>query len=64
MRFSFPRLNEKQLEKLSDISSDVGLIALAVVAIPAVLDKFDLFRVVLGLIGTILFWVFSLWLKR
>ena len=59
-----PRLSDKQLEKLSDISSDVALVALASVVLPAVLDRFDLVRVILGLLAAIGFWIFSLCVRK
>ncbi len=58
------RLNNKQLDKLSDIASDVGLISLASVVLPAILDRVNLVLVVLGLLATSGFWSFSIWLKR
>jgi hypothetical protein len=64
VRYPLPKLSIKQLEKLSDISSDVGLISLASVVLPAVLDRLNPIMLVLGLIATIFFWVFSIWLRR
>jgi hypothetical protein len=58
------KLRRRQLDQLSDIASDVGLVALASVVLPAVLDKFDPIEVGLGLLATILFWSISLWLKK
>lgn len=60
----FPILKDSQLEKLSDIASDIGLVALASVVLPAVFDKFNLTRVVLGLVAAIIFWLLSIWLRR
>lgn len=62
--FSFPRLNDKQTEKLSDLSSDVGLVALASVVLPSVFDKFNPAVLLLGSIATVGFWVLSIWLRR
>jgi len=59
-----PKLSRKQIAKLSDISSDVGLVFLASVVIPAALDKFNLVAVVLGLTATFIFWIISLTLRR
>ena len=56
--------NKRQIEKLAEISSDVGLVALASVVLPAVLDKFNLLLVTLGLIITILCWIISVWLLK
>ena len=58
------KFSQKQLDKLSDISSDVGLVFLASVVIPAALDKTNSTAVVLGLIATLVFWVISLILRK
>ena len=58
------RLSETQLEKLSDIASDVGLVALASVVLPAVLDKFNMTEVLLGSVATVFFWTVSILLRR
>lgn len=34
------RLSEVQINKLSDIAADIGLVTLAAVALPYLLDKF------------------------
>lgn len=60
----FPRLNRRQLDKLSDIFSDAALIALASVVLPAVFDKPDPLKVILGLVITFLCWFISLFLRR
>lgn len=60
----FARLNKRQIDKLSDISSDAGLVSLAVVVLPAVLDKFNATQVLLGIVTTIFPWAVSLWLKK
>jgi len=61
MRIKF---NEKQLEKLSDISSDIALVALASVVLPATLDSFSLVRIILGMTFTFLFWIISVILRK
>lgn len=58
------RLTKRRFDKLSDIASDIGLVALASVVLPAVLDKIDAGRVVSGLAAMMFFWVFSIWLRR
>ncbi|MBI3289899.1 hypothetical protein HYZ78_00710 [Candidatus Microgenomates bacterium] len=60
----FTRLNRKQIDKLSDITSDVGLVSLASVILPALLDRFDLTLVLLGMLATVFSWITSLWLKK
>ena len=58
------RLSETQLEKLSDIASDVGLIGIASIVLPAVFDRFDILKIFVGIIITVFFWAHSLWLRR
>lgn len=58
------KLNDDQINKLSDIFSDIGLVALASVALPAVFDKVDLNRVISGLIPALTCWLISLYLRR
>ena len=58
------KLSKNQIEKLSDIFSDVGLVALASIVIPAVLNKFDIILVSIGFIFTILSWIISLRLRK
>jgi len=60
----FDNLSKKQIEKLSDIISDIGLISLAAVVIPSVLDKFDLKRIIVGLLISLILWIVSIRLKR
>lgn len=59
-----PTLSKKRLDKLSDIASDIGLVALATVVLPAVLDRFEPIRVILGLSVAIGFWTFSIWVRK
>lgn len=63
MRLNF-QLNEKQTDKISDIASDIGLVSLASVVIPAFFDRFNLTMVILGLSTTLGFWIFSIWLRK
>lgn len=58
------QLNEKQRDKISDIASDIGLVGLASVVIPAFFDKFNPAMVLLGLLTTLGFWIFSVWLRK
>jgi len=60
----FPKFSNKRLEKLSDILSDVALVSLASVVLPAILDRFSPVLVVLGGIVTVVLWIFSLWLRK
>ena len=58
------KLNQKQLEKLADIASDLGLVSVASIILPGVLDKFNAAGVLLGAVATIIFWIVSLWFRR
>lgn len=58
------RLNKRQIEKLSDIISDIALVILASVTLPALLDKVDLARLLLGVILIIICWYTSLKLRK
>ena len=64
MRLYRLRLSKPRLDKLSDICSDVALVALASVVLPAVFDRYDPVRVALGLFVTFLFWILSVLLKK
>ena len=58
------RLSDKRLEKLSDIASDLALVSVASVILPAVFDKYDPIKILIGGIAAIFFWLVSLWLRR
>jgi hypothetical protein len=60
----FPKFTERQIDKISDISSEVGLVALVSVVLPAIFDKFDPSLIISGLVATVFFWTFSIWLRR
>ncbi len=61
---TIPVLNQRQLEKLSDIASDLALVSVASLVLPAVFDRFDSIKIVLGTVSIIVFWYISLWLRR
>jgi len=60
----FYKLNEDQLDKLSDIFSDLGLVGVAAVVLPAIFDKINLSIAVFGILATIVLWYISLWIRR
>lgn len=62
MRITKP--SKRQIDKLSDIMSDIGLVAFASVALPSVIDKFDRDKILLGLLASLLVWLGSLRLRR
>lgn len=62
MRITKP--GRKQTDKLSDILSDIGLVSLASVVLPAMFDKYDLIRVLLGIAVSLIFWLSSYRLKK
>ncbi|MDP3974580.1 MAG: hypothetical protein Q8P65_01165 [bacterium] len=57
-------LTKGQIEKISDIASDIGIVALASVIIPSVLDKFNFFIIILGIFITLTSWIFSVRLRK
>ncbi|OGH17616.1 MAG: hypothetical protein A2868_03995 [Candidatus Levybacteria bacterium RIFCSPHIGHO2_01_FULL_40_15b] len=61
---NYPRLSDNRIEKLSDIISDIALISLASVALPAALDRFDVIKLLAGGILSVFFWIISIWLRR
>ena len=62
MRITKP--SRRQSDKLSDIVSDISLVTFGTAVVPAVIDKFDLNKVILGLLASLLLWLVSLRLKR
>lgn len=58
------RLSDRQLEKLSDIFSDIGLVSLASVILPAILGTFDKSVLLLGILVTLVCWIISLVFRR
>lgn len=60
----FSRLNDAQLNKLSDIASEIAIVALASVALPAIFEGLDLIAMVTGFITTVSFWSISLWILK
>lgn len=61
---SIPELNKSQLDKLSDICSDSGILSVGSIAVPALFDKFNILLAVVGTLLTIILWIVSLWLRR
>lgn len=64
MRIKDLELNDRQLAKLSDISSDLGLVSTASIILPAVFDRFNLTLLVVGTVASFSFWIISLVLRR
>lgn len=60
----FLHLTKDQVKKISDIASDIGIVALASVIIPSVLDKFNFFIIISGIIITLTSWIFSVRLRK
>jgi hypothetical protein len=58
------KLTGRRVKKLSDIASDVGLVSLASVVLPAVLDKFNPLMILLGGVIAIGFWTLSILLTK
>lgn len=58
------KLNKNQLNRISEICMGIGHIALASLAIPAIIDRFDFKMLTLSLVGTVFFWSISILLLR
>lgn len=58
------KLTEKQIDRLSEISSNIATVVLASVILPAILDKFDPTSILIGSLITLSFWMASIWLRR
>ena len=54
------KLSNDQLDKIADICSDIGLLMLASVGLPPILDKFNTVPALTGISIAILFWAISL----
>lgn len=61
---SVPNLNEKQLDRLSEIYMGIGLVAIASLAIPALIDRFNSNMLILSSVISILFWMASLYILK
>lgn len=64
MDLKIPKLNKQQIEKLSDIASDIALVSLASVFLPAVFEKFNMVYLIAGSTITIGFWIASVWFRK
>jgi hypothetical protein len=63
-RVEWYNLNSKQIEKLSDILSDVGLVSLASVALPAIFGNLNILAALSGIMATFICWFASLALRK
>lgn len=55
-----PQLSNEQLNKLSDICSDLGVVAVASVFIPSLFDSFSGLAALMGMVLALLFFFISL----
>jgi len=59
------KLNESQIDRLSELTENIGLITLGSIVLPAIIEKeFNLWLLVVGLPLSASFWIYSLWLLR
>ena len=58
------RLNEKQIDTVSEILSNIAVVSLASVVLPAMLDRFNLILVIWGSLASIFLWIASIWLRK
>ncbi len=59
-----PNLNGRQLNRVSEIYMGIGLVVLASLAIPALIDRTDIKLLILSVILSILFWISSVNILR
>ncbi len=60
----FPRFSEPQLNRLSEIVANIGIVVLASVALPAIFEKPDELFMVAGFVVSFFCWSFSLRLLK
>lgn len=53
-------LNQEQIKRISEIFMGLGHIAVASIFLPALIDKFNIFLLLLGLAAAIGFWLTSI----
>lgn len=58
------QLSNSQINKLSDICSNIGMVSLASIALPTIFTQTNALLTCSGLIMTILFWLFSILLLK
>ena len=58
------RLNDAQLNKLADITSEVAVVSLATVVLPAIFETTSLIAILLGTGVTMFLWILSLWILK
>lgn len=54
------RLSSEQLQKLSDITADLGLVCIASIVLPAIFDRFNILLLFFGILVAIFCFVCSL----
>ncbi len=54
--------NDPQLKKLATICADIGMVSLASVILPAIFEKFNIWQLIVGVLTTVVAWIYSLWL--
>ncbi len=65
MKFTFVHLSDSQLAKLSDISADLGIVVVASVVLPTILETHTHISVTFtGIALTLLFWIISIVLLK
>lgn len=58
------RLTAEQFDKLGDITADLGVVAVASVVLPALLDRFHLMVAIFGFISAAGLLLLSIWLVK
>lgn len=53
-------LTEAQWQRISEILGNFGILTFGTAVVPAILDKFNIFLAILGIVVTVLFWYASI----
>jgi len=58
------KLSQKQVYKISDIFSDMGVVMFASVVLPSILDKFNIYAIGFGIVSTLTLWFISIKIRK
>jgi len=58
------RLSDEQIDKLADIFADLGVVAVASIVLPALLDRLQFLPAIIGSLCSLVFLIVSLWLLK
>lgn len=59
-----PKFNERQLDRLSEVFSNIGLIFFASMVVPIFTDQSNILLMMIGFVTSLSFWIGSIYLIR